>query len=442
MPKVKVLSRNPDDYVRETKKDIFKVPRNYNPTLHPFEEAREYTRALNATKLERLFAKPFLGDLNGHRDGVNVMCKHPISLSKVFTGACDGEVREWDLPKLQCTKIIATHSGFVRGMDFESDAQKFWTCGDDKTIKLWDNTITPEEPLQTILTSDVPQGLSRHKSKEVIATCGQSVNIYNIGRTTPSRSLTWGIDSIHHVAFNPIETEILASCASDRSIVLYDCRERNPLRKVILKLRSNKLAWNPLEAFTFTVANEDYNLYTFDMRKLSTPVNVHMNHISAVLDVDYSPTGKSFVSGSYDKTIRVFEVNKGRSIEVYHTKRMQRVNCVLWSLDNRYLLSASDEMNVRVWKANASEKLGVLKTREKESMNYSQKLKQKYKHFPKIKGISKKRHIPKAIYNAASEIATIRESQKRKESNRRAHSKPGAVPYVSERQKHVVGEAK
>lgn len=96
------------------------------------------------------------------------------------------------------------------------------------------------------------------------------------------------------------------------------------------------------------------------MRKLITPVNVHMNHISAVLDVDYSPTGKSFVSGSYDKTIRIFEVNKGRSIEVYHTKRMQRVNCVLWSLDNRYLLSASDEMNVRVWKANASEKLGVV----------------------------------------------------------------------------------
>lgn len=68
------------------------VPRNYDPALHPFEVAREYTRALNATKLERLFAKPFLSSLDGHRDGVNCMAKHPKSLSTVLSGACDGEV--------------------------------------------------------------------------------------------------------------------------------------------------------------------------------------------------------------------------------------------------------------------------------------------------------------------------------------------------------------
>ena len=59
--KVKVLSRNPDDYQRETKFDIHKVPRNYAPQLHPFQPQREYVRALNATKLERVFAKPFIG---------------------------------------------------------------------------------------------------------------------------------------------------------------------------------------------------------------------------------------------------------------------------------------------------------------------------------------------------------------------------------------------
>jgi hypothetical protein len=47
---------------------------------------------LNATKLERVFAKPFIGALDGHRDGVNCMCKHPTSLSFLLSGACDGEV--------------------------------------------------------------------------------------------------------------------------------------------------------------------------------------------------------------------------------------------------------------------------------------------------------------------------------------------------------------
>lgn len=85
-----------------------------------------------------------------------------------------------------------------------------------------------------------------------------------------------------------------------------------------------------------------------------------MDHVEAVVDVDYSPTGKEFVSGSYDKSIRIFEVDKGRSREVYHTKRMQRLTCVAWSHDNKYVISGSDEMNIRIWKAKASEKLGVV----------------------------------------------------------------------------------
>lgn len=55
---------------------------------------------------------------------------------------------------------------------------------------------------------------------------------------------------------------------------------------------------------------------------------------------------------------RIFEVDKGHSREIYHTKRMQRLTCVLWSLDNKYIISGSDEMNIRIWKARASEKLG------------------------------------------------------------------------------------
>ena len=50
-------------------------------------------------------------------------------------------------------------------------------------------------------------------------------------------------------------------------------------------------------------------------------------------------SGREFVSGSYDKTVRIFPVEKGRSREVYHTKRMQRLSCVSWSRDNRFILS-------------------------------------------------------------------------------------------------------
>ena len=90
--KVKVLSRNPADYIRENKSDIHKLHRNLDPSLHPFEGPREYTRALNAVKLERVFAKPFVSSLDGHTDGVNCIARHPRSLSVLLSGSCDGEV--------------------------------------------------------------------------------------------------------------------------------------------------------------------------------------------------------------------------------------------------------------------------------------------------------------------------------------------------------------
>ena len=55
------------------------------------------------------------------------------------------------------------------------------------------------------------------------------------------------------------------------------------------------------------------SLYTYDMRYLEKPIMVHMDHVSAVLDVDYSPTGREFVSASFDKSIRIFPQDKKNS---------------------------------------------------------------------------------------------------------------------------------
>lgn len=145
-----------------------------------------------------------------------------------------------------------------------------------------------------------------------------------------------------------------------------------------------------MEAFNFTAASEDCNLYTYDMRKLGTAACVHkvkdagggcgtwvwsgvgcgrclsscchvavwllhvrmclgppahavlclcllpchadvpccavlcdphssppgQDFVSAVMDVDYSPTGREFVAGSYDRSVRIFGFNAGHSREV------------------------------------------------------------------------------------------------------------------------------
>lgn len=259
---MKVISRNPDEYLRETKLDIHKAPRNYDPSLHPFEAAREYVQALNATKLERVFAKPFLGSLDGHRDGVSCFAKHPTSLASLTSGSYDGDICVWDLATRNKIKHFNAHEGFVRGITYTTSGSHFISCGDDKTIKLWNSDHSAdrddEEPVNTILSRTVVTGITHHRRQNIFATSGEVCNLWEESRNEPLKTLKWGVDTLHSVAFNQVEASILAACASDRSIILYDMREAKPLRKVVMTLRPNRLAWNPMEAFNFTVANEDY----------------------------------------------------------------------------------------------------------------------------------------------------------------------------------------
>ncbi|CAG0887048.1 unnamed protein product [Cyprideis torosa] len=394
--KVKVLCRNPDDYLRETKDDIFKVERNFDPVLHPFEVPREYTRALNAVKLERVFAKPFIGALDGHKDVVSCMSKNPKSLRQMASGAMDGEVILWDLGDQRQTRRFQAHSRAVRGVCFAPTGRLLFTIGDDANIHTWScEPDTGDIPTNTIIAKGVLSSLSHHATDPLLATCGSvGVEVWEVsGAAQPIKTFTWSEEhpSYHCVKFNPSETNVVAAAASDRSILFCDLRQGKPMRRVVTKLKTNSLAWNPIEPFVFTSANEDYNLYSFDIRNLKMPLNIHKDHVSAVVDVDYCPTGQELVSAGYDKTIRIFPVEK-------------------------------------------------LRGRQKAALEYNEKLKEKFSAHPQIKRISKHRHVPKHVYNAKKEIREIFTSQKRKEANRRLHSKPGTVPLVSEKAKPVLHE--
>lgn len=93
------------------------------------------------------------------------------------------------------------------------------------------------------------------------------------------------------------------------------------------------------------LGSEDHNSYTYDIRNLATPSQIYKGHVGGVMGCDWSkhfpsqkvarglitpgPTGEEFVSGAYDRTIRIFKRDSGRSRDVYHTKRMQRLVCRL-----------------------------------------------------------------------------------------------------------------
>ncbi|KAL5573574.1 hypothetical protein UlMin_023171 [Ulmus minor] len=447
--KVKVISRSTEEFTKERSQDLQRVFHNFDPSIRSQEKAVEYVRALNAAKLEKIFARPFVGAMDGHIDAVSCMAKNPNHLKGMFSGSMDGDIRLWDIAARRTVCKFSGHQGAVKGLAVSTDGRILVSCGTDCIVRLWDvpsSSVMESEdsseksakPLEEYASTNAFWAVDHQWEGDRFATAGAGVHIWNHNRSAPEKTFEWGTDTVVSVRFNPGQPNVLATTATDRSIVLYDLRMSSEVTKIIMRTRNNSIAWNPMEPINFTAANEDTNCYSYDARKMDEAKCVHKDHVSAVMDIDYSPTGKEFVTGSYDRTVRIFPYNGGHSREIYHTKRMQRVFCVKFSCDATYVISGSDDTNLRLWKAKASEQLGVLLPREQKRHEYHEAVMRRYKHLPEVKRIVRHRHLPKPIYKAGNLRRTIIDAEKRKEERRKAHSAPGSVTTEPMRKRRII----
>jgi WD repeat and SOF domain-containing protein 1 len=384
------------------------------------------------------------------------MAKNYKNLSEIVSGAFDGQIVMWNATERRAKYIINSNHNFVKGVCFSNTGEDFLSCGDDKKIALWSlsnlaNTKQEEvnrnlnninsnvhfevnyKPTNIYNIDSSIENIDHSYNEKMFSTAGSVVALWNYERNTPIQTYNQCQDGYLRVKFNPVENHILLITGYDRTINLYDTRTNNPLKSVELKNKSSAACWNPQEPFNFTVGNEDSNCYTFDMRKLDKIKMIHKDHILAVLDLDYSPTGKEFVTGSFDKTVRIFDITDGKSREVYHTQRMQKVYSVLYSMDSRYVVSGSDDTNIRFWKANADDPIKLLNTREKDAINYRKKLVEKFKYVPEIKKIKRHKHLPKYILNKRNVLHIKKQSKYKKLHNIEMNSKVGTISHTPER---------
>jgi WD repeat and SOF domain-containing protein 1 len=410
--KISVISRSLDTHLPSTAGAAAPTHRNLDPALHPFSQQREYTRAITAAKISRIFAKPFVGALEGHTDGVYTLGKDPRRTDVVAGGGGDGEVILHSLSaRRPLVKIPNAHRGQVTGLCFSADnrgeERRLISCGRDATVKIWASPSTartgaayddvssfvgrsamddlPEDfdepaagpsgsnrpvdereafsssalPLFTYSGKSPFASISHHRSQAQFATASSHVQIWDESRSAPLSTLRFAgtAENVSCVRFNQSEESVLASVGTDRTMCLYDVRTGKAERRIRMTVRprlclavevsgpviadpasvllraafqmkSNALSWNPTLPTVLLLASEDHNLYTFDIRQLATPTQIFKDHVAAVTSCEWSPTGEEFVSGGWDRSVRIWKRDEGRSRDVYHTKRMQRCVCM------------------------------------------------------------------------------------------------------------------
>jgi WD40 repeat protein len=94
-----------------------------------------------------------------------------------------------------------------------------------------------------------------------------------------------------------------------------------------------------------------------------------LGHTKEIYSVAYSSDGLSAVSGSKDKTIRLWNIESGETIKMFQG-HMHGVTSVAFSSNNKQIISGSYDNTVHLWNIDSGKIVKILKTPQLSHTNY------------------------------------------------------------------------
>ena len=269
--------------------------------------------------------------LSGHTNEVLSVAFSPDGQT-LASGSVDQTVRLWNVVHTGasdsdlCLKTLSGHTNGVRSVAFSPNGQTLASGSDDRTVRLWDvTTISAQSAVQCLKT------LSGHNNwvwavafspdgKALVSgSFDQTVRVWDVQTGQSLKTLSGHTSWVRAVAFSP-NSCLLASCSDDQTVQLWNIA---PLGKDKAVDRDKLL-------------DRDKNL-----KNLS-------GHTNTVRSVAFGPDGRTLVSGSFDRTVRVWDVQTGQSLKILsgHSKG---IRSVAFNSDGRTLASSSEDQTIRLW---------------------------------------------------------------------------------------------
>jgi WD40 repeat protein len=165
----------------------------------------------------------------------------------------------------------------------------------------------------------------------------------------------------------------------EKTLILWDVKSGNELKSIFNTASINSVAFNPDNKNFIVGYSSAIELWDLNQFKIIKTFNGHLSpeRISTYfkkrmfdgsnpsspykgISVSYSPDGKSFISGSMDKTIKLWNIESGVEIKTFfgHTNW---VNSVAYSQVGNTFLSGSKDATIKLWDISSGKILQDLK---------------------------------------------------------------------------------
>jgi WD40 repeat protein len=253
----------------------------------------------------------------------------------ILTGSFDRTARLWDAATGAELKVFTGHTDDVTALAFSPDSRLALTASKDNTARLWDLATGAQIGLLTTRTRESRKGITSvafsPDGRSVLLGCWDT-NAYLWDVQTAKLIKTFAgamrfTGFVSSLAFSPDGQKILLGTGDDVSRLL-DATTGQELQRfpAPASLPANK-TFPPI------------------------PARVKEGNVW-VTAVAFSPDGRSVLTGSRDRSARLWDAATGKELRRF-TGHSSDLSSVAFSADGRFILTASDDGTARLWNAQS-----------------------------------------------------------------------------------------
>ncbi|BAZ18044.1 WD-repeat protein [Calothrix sp. NIES-4071] len=306
--------------------------------------------------------------LIGHNDAVFGACFSPDGKT-IASASADQTIKLWDIETGKEIKTFKGHIGQVWGINFSPDGKTLASGSWDKIVKLWD-VETGKEIKSFSGHNDAVFSVRFSPDGKTLASSSSSkdtaVKLWDINTGYEIKTLKGHTDSVIGISFSP-DGKTLASASADRTIKLWNINTRFDIET--LKAYTDKItSINFSQDKKIIAASSDNTIKLWN--STNTDIKIFTGHTDLVNGISFSLDGKTLASASWDKTVKLWDINTGKEIKTLegHTDAVFGAS---FSPDGKTLASASEDKTIKLWDTATGQEIKTLKGHTSNIINVS-----------------------------------------------------------------------
>ena len=263
-------------------------------------------------KIWNLTARQLERTLPPSADEVNTVAFSPNG-QLLASGALDGIVKVWDWRQGNLLQTFPRHADIVTSVVFSPDGQQVISASGDATIKVWD--INSGTLQREIKTEQWITALALNPDGERLASSGlRSVQLWDWTNGKLAQTFADPTRAVYAVALSP-DGEMIAYSPDSSSI-----------------------------------GGSEFNTIHLKVLRRNRTAQILRGHEDYVASVAFSPDSQTLISGSWDKTVKIWNVETGEIIRSF-SENSERILSVAFNPNGRSFIIGSGDGTIKVWES-------------------------------------------------------------------------------------------